>query len=444
MIEHFLIVITGIFVGTVSGILPGIGTSISLILTVPILLQLDVTGLFLFYMSILSTAQFTGTIPSVFMQVPGESNSIPALVEGAKFKKRKLSSMAIGICAVGSLFGSIVAICITFLLLPHVMDHFEIFLKDNFRMALYIVVLFASMFAFNNKKYILNFILLAVGYVLAMVGPHFMANSYRLTFGIEALEHGIPFYPLILGLIVAPTMFLALKKDVKLNFVLEKTTRFRTVLFLWFRSKWASLRGAVIGFFAAMCPGFGTLLSTNVSYALEVKLNPLYASRKIIAAETANNSGGFGMLLPFVLLGIPLTSSEFILFNYLLEAGWSPFAFLNLESNAIILMKTLVPWFVFVNFMALIIAWPLAKVIIQIMQKLKKFLNIFIILICVVTCIWLGKSDYQLGLYLTTLIVSSIIAISLKQINLMPVLFAFILGQDLEFILQRYWTLLIN
>lgn len=444
MIEHFLIVITGIFVGTVSGIVPGIGTSISLILTVPILLQLDVTGLFLFYMSILSTAQFTGTIPSVFMQVPGESNSIPALVEGAKFKKRKLSSMAIGICAVGSLFGSIVAICITFLLLPHVMDHFEIFLKDNFRMALYIVVLFASMFAFNNKKYILNFILLAVGYVLAMVGPHFMANSYRLTFGIEALEHGIPFYPLILGLIVAPTMFLALKKDIKLNFVLEKTTRFRTVLILWFRSKWASLRGAVIGFFAAMCPGFGTLLSTNVSYALEVKLNPLYASRKIIAAETANNSGGFGMLLPFVLLGIPLTSSEFILFNYLLEAGWSPFAFLNLESNAIILMKTLVPWFVFVNFVALIIAWPLAKVIIQIMQKLKKFLNIFIILICVVTCIWLGKSDYQLGLYLTTLMVSTIIAISLKQINLMPVLFAFILGQDLEFILQRYWTLLMN
>jgi len=444
MIEHFLIVITGIFVGTVSGIVPGIGTSISLILTVPILLQLDVTGLFLFYMSILSTAQFTGTIPSVFMQVPGESNSIPALVEGAKFKKRKLSSMAIGICAVGSLFGSIVAICITFLLLPHVMDHFEIFLKDNFRMALYIVVLFASMFAFNNKNYILNFILLAVGYVLAMVGPHFMANSYRLTFGIEALEHGIPFYPLILGLIVAPTMFLALKKDIKLNFVLEKTTRFRTVLILWFRSKWASLRGAVIGFFAAMCPGFGTLLSTNVSYALEVKLNPLYASRKIIAAETANNSGGFGMLLPFVLLGIPLTSSEFILFNYLLEAGWSPFAFLNLESNAIILMKTLVPWFVFVNFVALIIAWPLAKVIIQIMQKLKKFLNIFIILICVVTCIWLGKSDYQLGLYLTTLMVSTIIAISLKQINLMPVLFAFILGQDLEFILQRYWTLLMN
>ncbi len=441
MLEQLIVVLTGILIGTISGILPGIGTSISLILSVPILLQLDVPQLFLFYMAILSTAQYTGTIPSVFMQVPGESNSMPALLEGAKFRKRNLSSAAIGLCAVGSLFGSFVAVAITYLALPYVMDSFQIFLKDNFRITLYGIVLLASMFAFNKKRYLLNCSLLLVGYCLSLIGPAYQAGTYRYTLGIEQLEHGIPFYPLILGVIVAPTLFAAMQKDIKVTFVKEKLTSFKKVLFLFFRNITSSFRGAVIGFFSAMAPGFGTLLSTNLSYALESKLNPNYPSKKIVAAETANNSGGFGMLLPLVLLGIPLTSSEFILFNYLLEAGWSPFQFANLENNALILMKTLVPWFVFVNCVALIIAWPLAKTIIVLLQKMKKFLNIFIAILCISTCVWLGLDDYQLGLYLTCLVIFTIIAIAFKGINLTPVLFSFILGSELEFVILRYLTL---
>ena len=269
MLEQLIVVLTGILIGTISGILPGIGTSISLILSVPILLQLDVPQLFLFYMAILSTAQYTGTIPSVFMQVPGESNSMPALLEGAKFRKRNLSSSAIGLCAVGSLFGSFVAVAITYLALPYVMDSFQIFLKDNFRITLYGIVLLASMFAFNKKRYLLNFSLLLVGYCLSLIGPAYQAGTYRYTLGIEQLEHGIPFYPLILGVIVAPTLFAAMQKDIKVTFVKEKLTSFKKVLFLFFRNITSSFRGAVIGFFSAMAPGFGTLLSTNLSYALE-------------------------------------------------------------------------------------------------------------------------------------------------------------------------------
>ena len=91
MLEHLLIVMGGILIGTASGVFPGIGTTIALIVATPVLLQLDIIQLFLFYMAILSTAQFTGTIPSVFLQVPGEANSLPTVVEGSKFRKKNKS-----------------------------------------------------------------------------------------------------------------------------------------------------------------------------------------------------------------------------------------------------------------------------------------------------------------------------------------------------------------
>ena len=441
MLEHLLIVMGGILIGTASGVLPGIGTTIALIVATPVLLQLDIIQLFLFYMAILSTAQFTGTIPSVFLQVPGEANSLPTVVEGSKFRKRNLNSLAIGLCAVGSLFGSLVAVVITFFGLPYVIDFFTVFLKDSFKIVLYAVVLLASIFAFNNKRYILNFVLLSIGYFLSMIGPDLQGGTFRYTFGIEAMEEGIPFYPLILGLIVAPALFTSVHRDIRLSFIKEKLSSFTRVFFLFLRNIGASIRGAVIGFFAAMSPGFGTLLSTNLSYAVESKLNKNYPSKKLVAAETANNSGGFGMLLPLVLLGIPLTSSEFILFNYLIEAGWSPYQFENLEQNGLMLMQTLVPWFVFINFIALLIAWPLAKFIIVLMQKLKKVLNIFIALVCFTTCVYLGIDNYQLVFYITCLVVVSLIAIKFKEINLMPILFSFILGNELEFVISRYITL---
>jgi len=197
----------------------------------------------------------------------------------------------------------------------------------------------------------------------------------------------------------------------------------------------------VIGFFSALAPGFGTLLSSTASYAVESKIQKNYPAKKILSAETANNSGGFALILPFVLIGIPLTGSEFILYNYLVEAGWSPFQFENLEKNAMMLMYNLVPWFVFVNLVALIIAWPLAKTVITLMTKLKGYLNFFIAGICLATTVYLGIDDYQLIYYLTCLILFSILTVKFRMINFTPVLFSYILGTELEFVLTRYLTI---
>jgi len=441
MLEDFIIVILGIILGTASGLLPGIGTSVSLIMSVPLLMLLEPNQLFLFYMALLSTAQFTGTIPSVFLNYPGETNSMPAVIEGEKFRRRKQSNLAIGLCAVGSVFGSLIAVVLTLLIVPYSLDWFKLFLQDNFKIVMFGFVFFAGLYAFNKQRYFLNLLLMLIGYFLAMIGADPFTGSFRYTLGISSLENGIPFYPLILAIMVAPIMVKNFSNEFTSAYVEEKLSNIKSVFFLFIRNITSSLRGAIIGFMAGLVPGLGTTLSSNASYAIESKLQKNYPAKKILSAETANNSGGFALILPFVLIGIPLTGSEIILYNYLVDAGWSPFQFGNLEKNAIFLMQGLTPWFVFVNIIALIIAWPLARTMIRFMNKLKKHISTFILSVCLLTTVYLGLDDHQLIYYLVCLIVFSSITISFKKINFTPILFSFMLGSEFEFVVARYLTI---
>ena len=97
-------------------------------------------------MSLASMVQFTGTIPAVYLGVPGETNSLPAVIEGTKFNKRKLAKLAIGICAIGSVLGSLVAVLITFGLISILVEHMTIFFSNATKFYLYIFIIAFCLF----------------------------------------------------------------------------------------------------------------------------------------------------------------------------------------------------------------------------------------------------------------------------------------------------------
>ena len=100
--EQLFAVAFGIVVGTIAGILPGIGVLVSMVICTPLLLHMSVIELLLFYMSVASMVQFTGTVPSVYLGVPGETNSLPAVIEGTKHTRKGQAALAIGVSAVDS------------------------------------------------------------------------------------------------------------------------------------------------------------------------------------------------------------------------------------------------------------------------------------------------------------------------------------------------------
>ena len=139
--EHLIAVVLGLLAGTITGVIPGAGVTVAMIVATPLLLGFDVMQLLLFYMSLASMVQFTGTIPAVYLGVPGETNSLPAVIEGTKFNKHKLSKLAIGISAIGSVIGSIIAVGLTFGLIYFLTKQITVFFSNDVKFYLYIFII---------------------------------------------------------------------------------------------------------------------------------------------------------------------------------------------------------------------------------------------------------------------------------------------------------------
>ena len=199
--NELIAVSTGLFAGTITGIVPGAGVMVAMVIATPLLMSFDVIQLLLFYMSLASMVQFTGTIPAVYLGVPGETNSLPAVIEGTKFNKRKMAKLAIGISAIGSVIGSVVAVAITFTLLTVLISHMTVFFSNDTKFYLYLFVIAFCLFVYNKRNIIVNLLLCLVGFALSIPGESDISPDFRYTFGIEDLQFGIPWIPVLLSLI---------------------------------------------------------------------------------------------------------------------------------------------------------------------------------------------------------------------------------------------------
>lgn len=436
--EGLIAVATGLLAGTITGIVPGAGVTVAMVLATPLLMSFDVTQLLLFYMSLASMVQFTGTIPAVYLGVPGETNSLPAVIEGTKFNRRKMAKLAIGICAVGSVLGSLVAVAVTYGLLSVLAEHMTVFFSNATKFYLYIFIIAFCLLVYNKKNILVNLLLCVAGFMLSVPGESDISPDFRYTFGIEDLQFGVPLMPVLIGFLIVPTiakMFSSSNSDV---FLPNIDIGFCKVI-TYFRKKLiaSSLRGSIIGYLCGFVPGVSTVLSTNASYSFEKKLHPNNPGKLLVSSETANNSGQFASMLPLLLIGIPITGSEIVLYSLLVDAGWSPFQFDNVNTNADMIFRQIVPWFVVANIAGLVIAWPLARHILKLFANSKKFLIAILVMGVLLLNTYLGVLDYRVWLYTVCLLVFSGVGLLLKKYETVPLIFMYILGNDIEAVFYR-------
>ena len=436
--NELIAVLTGLFAGTITGIVPGAGVMVAMIVATPLLMHFDVIQLLLFYMSLASMVQFTGTIPAVYLGVPGETNSLPAVIEGTKFNKRKLAKLAIGICAIGSVLGSLVAVLITFGLISILVEHMTIFFSNATKFYLYIFIIAFCILVYNKRKILINLILCVTGYALSLPGESDISPEFRYTLGIDSLQFGIPLIPILIGFLIVPTMAKMFYTS-NPNVFLPNIDVGICKVIKHFRKKLvaSSLRGGFIGYLCGFVPGVSTVLSTNASYSFEKKLHPNNPGKLLVASETANNAGQFASMLPLLLIGIPITGSEIVLYSLLVDAGWSPFQFDNVSTNADMIFKQIVPWFVFANLIGLVVAWPLAKKVLQIFAHNKKYLVVILGVGMLLLNTYLGMLDYRVILYTTCLIVFGCVGLLIRKYETVPLVFMFILGNDIEGVFYR-------
>jgi putative tricarboxylic transport membrane protein len=438
-----LILLSGTGLGLLAGLLPGIGNVIMLMLTYPFITDFSLFQILLFYVCITGAAQYTGSVVATTLAVPGETSSLPAVTEGHRLFLKGKGNFAISNSAIGSFVGSIVTAIIMFIVLPYAVTFITKFYNTHVQVTILLLVSLFLIFTYAEQKIWVNIGLFAIGWTLSMIGFSKNLMTYRLDSIINYQEYpylhfGLPLYPVVIALFVFPIFckeWNAKKYDLELLSKLSES-KFFVHTKEYIKNIGASLRGTIIGSVCGLVPHLTAALASNVSYIYEK-----YRRQKknvydkdgdlpsLVSAETANNAAGLTQLTPLLLIGIPITTSEAIILNVLennmVVTNWKS----TIESG---IFNQVLIWFVAMNLICVIAAWPFAKhlhVIFRISQKILYSLT-FLVLACLVY--YLGNLTQQGWFYILVLLALMPLGYVLKRYDTLIVVFAFILQKQIE------------
>lgn len=306
---NLLYCLIGVLLGTMIGVLPGLGPLNAIAMLLPISYHLTPVAALILLAGIYYGAQYGGSTSSILMRMPGEMSSIVTCLDGHEMAKQGRAGPALAVAALGSVFAGVVATVFIALFAPLLAQVALLFGPAEYVSLMLLGLIVAVVLAQGSILAALGMLML--GLLLGTVGTDIVSGAFRMTIGFSELADGIG--------IVAVAMGLFGMGEVISNLERKET---RTVVtshieHLWpskddFRRSWpAVLRGTGLGSVLGLLPGGGAMLSSFAAYALEKKLaaDPTRfgkgAVEGVAAPESANNAGAQTSFIPLLTLGIP-------------------------------------------------------------------------------------------------------------------------------------------
>lgn len=426
-------VFLGIIFGTMAGFLPGITTTTVIILLYPFLKTLPVTEVLVFFITVVSTLQYYGSISAIVFGVMGETTSAPAVFNGNKLFRLGYGDIALTATATSSLIGSFFGVVVFWIISVNI-DILIVFLTAKVKIVVLCCILAMTLIWCKSK--ILGVVCMLVGLSAGVAGSVALPWNKFIITNLTLIDGGIPLFPLMLGLIIVPLMLENIRKQTELHTCsINKTSikdRFRYLLMIEHFP--ATVRGSLIGCIAGAIPGVSYAISSNLAESVEKLLNKNDTSvdsmkRNLYAAEAANNAGTIVVIAPFMLFALPIVSSEAVILGIL-------------ESNGVVLsdlitlihsyMLHIVIGLIVVNSLNWVISGVLYKSIIALYQYLEKYVYLVVMIASIALALYLGIIEYQFKLSVVTLVLSTIIGICIKCDNTkMMFLFSFFIASEL-------------
>jgi len=440
-VDDALFVVLGTLLGFISGIIPGVGNTIMILASYPLLKDASLLQMLLYYLAIISSSQFSGSVVATVFGVPGESSSLPAVIEGNRMFRSGTGNFAISNAALGSVLGALVAVVAVYSVLPFAIELIKKFYNNNIQLV--ILLLATTSICFLMGKSILqNIFVFAIGIFLGLIGTNYVPNFIFLpdiipyqTFPLLLTD--LPLFPVIISLYVFPVLlqtnamftgFDTVKKYEDKNSFVDHCKEF-------YKNIASSLRGSAFGCFIGLVPHIGSSVSSNLSYAIEKRFGIKWRQyndkgdiKTLVAAETANNSTGLVSLLPLILIGIPISASEAMLLGYIDINNYTINYETTVESG---MFKTMVIWFIVINVVSFLLAWPLVRYV-NILQKINmKHMLWGTGLGLVALTFYLGVKSYEELYYMSVLICLLPVGYWLRKAEPMILMIAFILQDKL-------------
>lgn len=422
----------GVLLGTLVGVLPGIGPVGAMALLLPATFGLSPTTSLIMLAGIWYGSQYGGSTTSILVNIPGEATSVMTCLDGYQMARRGRAGPALAMAAWSSFIaGTLSLIGLMLLAVPLGEQALKFGPPEYFSLMCAGLVLLTFM---AQKSFLKAIMMAAAGVLLSTIGLDLITGLPRFTFGVDALVDGINISPMVMGLFGIAEILDSLDDTVQRSVLSGTIGHLYPTVKDWVRSKWAIVRGATIGFILGILPGGGAILSTFVSYAVEKKFSKHSsefgegAIEGVAAPEAANNAAAESALIPLLSLGIPPNVNMAMLFAALTIHGIQPGPLL-ISDHPDIFWGLIASMYVG-NMLLLVLNLPLVGIWVKVLKIPQKILFPLIILFCLIGAYSINGVIFDVYVMLFFGVVGYL---SRKfGYDIAPLVLAFVLGRRLE------------
>jgi putative tricarboxylic transport membrane protein len=430
---NLLLCLIGVFIGTLVGVLPGLGPTATISLLLPITFKMGPVPAIILLAGISYGAFYGGSTTSILINIPGEAASVVTCIDGYQMARKGRAGPALGIAAMGSFIGGTFAIVLLMLLAPPIANAALNFGPPEFVALAFLGLTLVTYL--SGGSMVKSLMMAAVGLLLGYIGADIVTGKERFTLGITKLIGGVDLVPVVMGLFGISEVLLNLEKSSATREIFQPNIK----QILPSRKDWrvsagAIARGSILGFFLGVIPGGGALIASFASYAIEKKVakDPsLFGKgdiRGVAGPETANNAGAGGAFIPLLTIGIPCNVLMAVLLGGFMVHGVIPGPRL-MEDNPQLFWGVVGSMYIG-NAMLLILNLPLIGLWIKILKVPYSLLFPLIFLFCLIGAYTLGNNTQDV--FLMTLF--GVVGYLLKkfQYEPAPLILALVLGPTLE------------
>ncbi len=326
--QNLLYCMIGVSVGTLIGVLPGIGPLATIAMLLPITFNVAPVGALIMLAGIYYGAQYGGSTTAILVNLPGETSAVVTCIDGHQMARQGRAGPALAIAAIGSFIAGTFGTLLIAVAGPPLAELALKFGAPEYFSLMLMGLVAAAVLAQGDM--IKSLAMVAMGLLLGIVGTDVNTGVQRFSFGITELSDGIGFIVVAVGVFAIGEIVANLGDPAERHVFTDKVKNLMPSWADFKQSIGPITRGTLLGSFFGVLPGTGPAIASFASYMVEKKIakDPSRfgkgAIEGVAGPEAANNADAQCKFIPMLTLGLPASSVMALMLGALTIQGIQP------------------------------------------------------------------------------------------------------------------------
>ena len=427
----------GVFLGTLIGVLPGLGPVATIAMLLPATFSLPPVSSLIMLAGIYYGAQYGGSTTAILVNLPGESSSVVTALDGYQMARKGEAGKALATAAIGSFVAGTFSTILLAMFAPPLAEIALKFGPAEYFSLMILGLVASVVLAHGSLLQAIGMIVL--GLLLGLVGTDVNSGTERFTFDNPNLSDGIGFVVLAMGMFGLGEIIKNLEDEHTRSTAISKVTNLMPSKEDFKRIFWPIVRGTGLGSLLGILPGGGAMLASFAAYSIEKKVSPNAsqfgkgAIEGVAAPESANNAGAQTSFIPLLTLGIPSNPVMALMVGAMIIQGITPGPSVMTDQPALFWGLIVSMWIG--NLFLVILNLPMIGLWVKMISVPYHILYPAILVFCCIGVLSLNNNNFDV--YLMALFGALGYIFAKLECEPAPMLLGFILGPMMEEYLRR-------